>query len=68
MTSRQENRKRPFRLPVKDLLITAAAMGVACLLCGVLSLFGRSDTHALLIFILAVLVVSRLTEGYFTAF
>ncbi|MDR0380325.1 MAG: DUF4118 domain-containing protein [Candidatus Accumulibacter sp.] len=65
MTSYRGNRKRSFYLSVKDLLMTAAAIGIAFLLCGVLSLFGRSDTHALLIFILAVLIVSRLTEGYF---
>ncbi|MDR2113553.1 MAG: DUF4118 domain-containing protein [Candidatus Accumulibacter sp.] len=65
MTSYRENKKRPFRLSAKDLLTTAAAILIACLLCGVLSLFGKSDTHALLIFILTVLVVSRLTEGYF---
>ncbi|MDR0577342.1 MAG: DUF4118 domain-containing protein [Candidatus Accumulibacter sp.] len=59
------NKKRPFRLSAKDLLIAALAIVVACLLCGVLSFFGKSDTHAPLIFILAVLVVSRLTEGYF---
>jgi two-component system sensor histidine kinase KdpD len=47
------------------MLMTAAAIAAAVLLCGVLSLFGRSDTHALLIFILTVLIVSRLTEGYF---
>jgi two-component system sensor histidine kinase KdpD len=65
MTSYQGNRKRPFRLSAKDLLMTAAAIAIACLLCGVLGLFGRTDTHALLIFILTVLIVSRLTEGYF---
>jgi two-component system sensor histidine kinase KdpD len=65
MTSHQGNRKPSFRPSAKDLLVTAAAIVIACLLCGILGLFSRSDTHALLIFILAVLVVSRLTEGYF---
>jgi two-component system sensor histidine kinase KdpD len=65
MTNYREKKKRPFPLSAKDLLMTAAAIVIAFLLCGVLSLFGRSDTHALLVFILAVLVVSRLTEGYF---
>ncbi|MDR2179033.1 MAG: DUF4118 domain-containing protein [Synergistaceae bacterium] len=34
-------------------------------LCGFLSLFSSSDIHVPLIFVLTVLIVSRLTEGYF---
>jgi hypothetical protein len=45
MTNYQENKKRLFRLSAKDLLMTAAAIVIAFLLCGVLNLFGRSDTR-----------------------
>jgi two-component system sensor histidine kinase KdpD len=58
-------KKRPFRLSAKDLLTTAAALATAGFLCGALSLFNRSGSYAPLIFVLTVLVVSRLTDGYF---
>jgi two-component system sensor histidine kinase KdpD len=58
-------RKRPFRLLLKDSLATAAAIAVSASLCGFLSLFSSSDIHVPLIFVLTVLIVSRLTEGYF---
>ncbi|MDR2175371.1 MAG: PAS domain-containing sensor histidine kinase [Synergistaceae bacterium] len=53
------------RLSVKDSLFTAAAIMVSSGLCGILSLFGSGDVHVPLVFVLTVLVVSRLTEGYF---
>jgi two-component system sensor histidine kinase KdpD len=59
------NKKGLFRLPGKDLLTTVVALAIAYLVCGALSLLiSRSSSHAPLIFVLTVLVVSRLTEGY----
>ncbi|MDR1377422.1 MAG: DUF4118 domain-containing protein [Synergistaceae bacterium] len=58
-------RRKHFRLSLKDSLATLAAIAISASLCGFLSLFSSSDIHVPLIFVLTVLVVSRLTEGYF---
>ncbi|MCL2009006.1 MAG: DUF4118 domain-containing protein [Synergistaceae bacterium] len=46
-------------------MIAVALIALSALLCGVLSFFGSGDIHVPLIFVLTVLLVSRLTEGYF---
>ncbi|MDR1379152.1 MAG: DUF4118 domain-containing protein [Synergistaceae bacterium] len=45
--------------------MTAFIIAVSTLLCGVSSFFSSTDIYAPLIFVLTVLMVSRLTEGYF---
>lgn len=45
-------------------LITAAILGVATLICFVLQQFVTTDSHVPLLFVLAVLFVSRYTDGY----
>ncbi|MDR1731125.1 MAG: DUF4118 domain-containing protein [Synergistaceae bacterium] len=52
-------------LSLKDLLTTVAAIAISSSFCSVLGLFSSSDIHVPLIFVLTVLVISRLTEGYF---
>lgn len=57
-----------FPLSAKSWLIFAAALTVASLVCSLLKMTTTSDVHVPLIFVLAVLVVSLLTEGYFYGF
>lgn len=57
--------KKYFPLSVKGWLIFIAAMAMASGLCSMLRKITTSDTHVPLIFVLAVLVVSLSTEGYF---
>lgn len=52
-------------MSVRDSLTTAAAVALSSAFCGLLSLFADGDIHVPLIFVLTVLIVSRLTEGYF---
>ena len=49
---------------LRDLVITVAIMAGAALVCFVLSRFVTTDTHVPMIFVLAVLFISRLTNGY----
>lgn len=49
----------------KDTLISLAVMIAACLLCTPLRSVGLNDFHVPLIFVLAVVFISRLTNGYF---
>lgn len=51
-------------LVAKKCLITAAIMGAATLFCFFLQQFVKTDTHVPLVFVLAVLLVSRYTDGY----
>jgi len=53
-----------FTLSVKDVLIFFVIMVAATLLCALLTLKAAGDYHATIIYILAVLVISRLTEGF----
>jgi two-component system sensor histidine kinase KdpD len=57
--------KKHLSLNLKDSLITAATLAVAFAVCAVLRVFGDADISVSLIFVLTVLIVSRLTEGYF---
>lgn len=49
---------------MKNCLITAAILGAATLFCFILQQFVTTDTHVPLLFVLAVLFVSRFTDGY----
>lgn len=57
--------KKYFPLSAKGWLIFLTAMGMASALCWALKRITTSDTHVPLIFVLAVLVVSLSTDGYF---
>lgn len=63
----QEMKKKSvnFPLSVKDTLTSILIMGLAFLLCVPLQNIGGSDFHVPLIFVLAVLLISRFTSGYF---
>ena len=50
---------------IRNWLILAAALTAAWVLCSSLSTVGTSDTFVPMIFILAVLIVSLTTDGYF---
>ena len=60
---KEPKNKRPT-ITVRDTLITAATLACAALLCLLLRLMDEGDTHVSMIFLLAVIVVSRLTTGY----
>ena len=49
----------------KDTLITAVIFAIAFLLCFILQTFSSNDFHVPLIFVLVVVIVSRMTDGYF---
>ena len=50
---------------LKDCLITAGILSVASIICMILRQFSSTDTHVPMLFVLAVLCVSRFTHGYF---
>ena len=50
---------------LKNIIITAAMLAAATAICFILRPLVPTDTHVPLIYVLAVLCVSRLTEGYF---
>ena len=52
-------------LSLKGWLVYLLSMGIASLLCIMLQQVSTSDVHVPIIFVLVVLVVSLLTEGYF---
>ena len=49
---------------MKNCLITAVVLGIATLFCLLLQQFVTTDIHVPLLFVLAVLFVSRFTDGY----
>ena len=58
-----------FPLSTRDTFLTLGVFAAACLLCLVLQLvFVGEDSHVPLIFVFAVLVISRCTDGYFYGF
>ncbi len=62
-----KNRKKKIpALPEKliDCLITAGILSVAVIICIILQQFSSTDTHVPMLFVLAVLCVSRFTHGY----
>ena len=62
-TGKRENMKKGQELR-KNILITAGILGIAALIAFFLQQFVSTDTHVPLLFVLAVLFVSRYTEGY----
>ena len=48
-----------------DMSITLALLGAAALFCALLNTLGDSDSAVPLVFVLAVLLTARITEGYF---
>ncbi len=54
--------KREF---ARDMSITLALMGAAALFCAVLNIIGDSESSVPLVFVLAVLLTARFTDGYF---
>ncbi len=48
----------------KNILITVGIMGAATIVCLALQHFSEADTHVPLLFVLAVVIVARFTEGY----
>ena len=57
-----------FPLSIRGWLVLFGALGAAALICFFLMMGTTSDVHVPMIFVLAVLVVSLMTEGYFYAF
>lgn len=49
---------------IKNCLITGVILGIAASFCFLLQQFVDTDTHVPLLFVLAVLLVSRFTDGY----
>ncbi len=50
---------------VRDMGITLALLGAAALLCALLNMIGDSGSAVPLVFVLAVLLTARCTDGYF---
>ena len=46
-------------------VITLAILAVACLICSAIKHINSSDFYVPMVFVLAVLIISLLTEGYF---
>ena len=57
--------KRFLLFSVRDTWVSCLTMLLACLACVLLGWFSDSEHHVPLIFVLAVMLVSRLTSGYF---
>lgn len=54
-----------FKRLLHNWLILIASLGIACLVCAMLHKVADSDFYVSLIFVLAVTVISLLTDGYF---
>ena len=50
---------------LRDMGITLALLGAAAMICASLNALGQSDSAVPLVFVLAVLLTARCTEGYF---
>ena len=57
--------KRIFPLSTQDSLIPVSCMIMASVICTGLRPISASDSHVPLLFVLTVLLISMLTEGYF---
>ena len=64
MTSKRSLAARLFPFSWKDLLVSAVILSCAIGLCSLLRLADSSDGFASPVFVLAVLLISRLTTGY----
>lgn len=60
-----EKGRKMWRKIFKNCSITAGILGIATAFCFFLQSFATTDTHVPLIFVLAVLFISRYTDGYF---
>ena len=58
-------RRQSRREIVRDLGITLALLAAAALLCAGLNVVGERDSAVPLVFVLAVLLTARFTDGYF---
>ncbi len=56
---------KKFPRVLRDALLTAAVLSAAVAVCAVLGRFTRGDNYVGFLFVLAVVFVSRWTEGYF---
>lgn len=56
-----------IKTSLKGWLIFFSTLGVASAICAMLMRTTTSDVHVPLIFVLAVLIISLSTDGYFTA-
>jgi len=57
-------RGQSWKQILRDMFITAALLAAAALFCAVLNSSGHNDNTVPLVFVLAVLLTSRFTEGY----
>lgn len=60
-----EREKRFWPLLWRDVGITLASLAVVTLLCVLLNRLGESDNFAPLLYVMAVLIIARMTNGYF---
>lgn len=65
LTVLQEKLGKNRRNLIKNCGITAAILGASTAFCFFLQNFATTDTHVPLLFVLAVLFISRYTDGYF---
>ena len=64
MIERKQNPEQKVRTILRNILITVGIMGAATIVCLALQHFSEADTHVPLLFVLAVVIVARFTEGY----
>ena len=64
MIERKRNPEQKGRTILRNILITVGIMGAATIVCLALQHFSEADTHVPLLFVLAVVIVARFTEGY----
>ena len=64
MIERKQNPEQKGRTILRNILITVGIMGAATIVCLALQHFSEADTHVPLLFVLAVVIVARFTEGY----
>ena len=56
---------RSIPIHLRDAIFTALLLGIAAAICFVLRSIDENGSFTLLIFVLAVVIISRFTEGYF---
>lgn len=64
MIERKQNPEQKGRTILRNILITVGIMGAATIVCLALQHFSEANTHVPLLFVLAVVIVARFTEGY----
>ena len=60
-----DTRKQTKKEFLRDMLVTLSLLSAAALFCAMLNIFGDSDSAVPLVFVLAVLLTARFTNGYF---